>query len=49
MGLIKRYGTTHFPMNGLSCNLQEYIRGIMLNIPTKFEVNFEEVKILVKF
>ena len=35
-GLIKRYGTTHFLLNGLSCNLHFY----------KISSNSVEVKIV---
>ena len=32
-GLIKRYGTTHFLLDGLSCNLQDTLEVLCLTFP----------------
>ena len=44
MGLVKRYSTTHFLLNGLGCNIPECTRGVMLNIPTNFEGILKKLK-----
>ena len=43
MDFIKSYGTTHFHNDGNELQLTGYIRSVMLNIPTKFEVILKEL------
>ena len=45
-GFIKSYGTTHFPIVQMSCNLQNVLEVVWLTFPQNFEAILKKLNFL---